>query len=104
MTASLSAGESLVALLALLGLTSFACRAGGYWLMGRIAVSDRFAAALRQAPLAVMIGIVAPAAVRGSPAELAGLAAVVVAMRLQRSDLVGALAGVAVVALVRAFG
>ena len=59
-------------------------------------------ATLAAAPLAVMIGIVTPAALRGGIAEITGLAATFVAMRLWRSDLLAMFVGVAAVALCRA--
>ena len=87
----------------LLALTaaSFACRAAGFWLMGFVQPSARVQAALRAAPLAVMVGIVTPAVARGEPAELAGLAVIALVMRVTRNDLVASLAGVAAVALLR---
>jgi uncharacterized membrane protein len=93
--------ELLPALLAL-AAASFACRAAGFWLMRYVTVTPRLKAALAAAPLAVMLGITAPAAARDEPPELLGLAVIVVVMRLTRSDLVAALAGVAVVAVGRA--
>jgi uncharacterized membrane protein len=80
---------------------SFACRAAGFWLMGFLQPNPRLQAALRAAPLAVMVGIVTPAAARGRPAELVALLVIAVVMRLTRSDLVASLAGVAVVAALR---
>jgi uncharacterized membrane protein len=80
---------------------SFACRAAGYWLMGFVQPGPRLQAALRAAPLAVMVGIVAPAVARGRPAELVALVVIAVVMRGTRSDLIASLAGVATVALVR---
>lgn len=88
--------------LAVLAAVSYGCRAGGFWLMRYVPRAERLEAALGQAPMAVMIGIVAPALLRGGVPEFAGFAAVVVAMRVQRSDLLAALAGVAAVAIVRA--
>ena len=87
----------------LLALTaaSFACRAAGFWLMGFVQPNPRLQAALRAAPLAVMVGIVAPAAARGRPAEVIALLVIAGVMRLTRTDLVASLAGVATVALVR---
>jgi uncharacterized membrane protein len=82
-------------------LASFACRAGGFWLMRFVTVTPRLKAAFDAAPLAVMVGIVAPAATRGHLPEIAGLLVIVVVMRLTRSDLVAALSGVAVVAIGR---
>lgn len=92
--------ELLLPILAL-ALASFACRAGGFWLMRFVTVTPRLRATLAAAPLAVMLGIVTPAAMRGGPAEWAGLAAALVVMRLARSDLVAMFSGVGAVALVR---
>lgn len=84
-----------------LALAAYGCRAFGYWLMRFVAVTPRIEAALRAAPLAVMIGIVAPVARHGHAAEAVGLAVTLLAMRLFRQDLLAAIAGVAAVALVR---
>jgi uncharacterized membrane protein len=92
----------LLPLLVALALASFACRAGGFWLMRFVTVTPRLRAMLSAAPLAVMIGIVTPAALRGGIAEIAGLAATFAAMRLWRSDLLAMFIGVAAVALSRA--
>jgi len=92
----------LLPLLLALTLASFACRAGGFWLMRFVIVTPRLRATLAAAPLAVMIGIVTPAALRGGLAEIVGLAATFAAMRLWRSDLLAMFVGVAAVALARA--
>ncbi len=83
---------------------SFACRAGGFLLMGFVPITPRLEAALRAIPLAVMIGILAPVVARGQPAELAGIAAVTLIMKLAGNELLAALAGVAIVAIARAAG
>jgi uncharacterized membrane protein len=92
----------LLPLLLALALASFTCRAGGFWLMRFVTVTPRLRAMLAAAPLAVMIGIVTPAALRGGIAEIAGLAATFAAMRLWRSDLLAMFVGVAAVAVCRA--
>ena len=92
----------LLPLIVALALASFACRAGGYWIMRFVRMTPRIQSALRAAPLAVMVGIVAPAAARGQAPELAGIAVPALVMRLTRSDLGAALAGVATVAIGRA--
>lgn len=89
-------------LLLAMAAASFACRAGGFWLMRFVPVTPRLEAALKATPLAVMVALVAPVAARGEPASLAALAVVLVAMRLVGSDLVATLAGVAAAALLRA--
>lgn len=91
----------LLPLLLAVTLASFACRAGGFWLMRFVNVTPRVQAALKAAPLAVMVGIIVPAAVRGGTAEWLGLAIATIVMRLTRRDLVAALSGVATVAVCR---
>ncbi len=87
------------ALLAILGmgLVTYATRAGGLWLMGRIPTSRRLEAALRQIPGAILISIIAPAALAAGPAEaLASLATLAVAVRT-RNLLLAMVVGVAAV-------
>jgi len=97
----MSARLELLPLLLAVTLASFACRAGGFWLMRFVNVTPRIQAALKAAPLAVMVGIIVPAAVRGGLAEWLGLAVAAIVMRLVRRDLVAALSGVATVAVSR---
>lgn len=92
----------LLPLMLALALASFACRAGGFWLMRFVTVTPRLRATLAAAPLAVMLGIITPAALRGGPAEWTGLAAAFVVMRLARNDLVAMFSGVIAVAFWRA--
>lgn len=94
---------SFLGLIAALTVASYACRAGGFWLMRFINVTPRVEAALRAAPLSVMVGVVAPAALRGGVAELVGLAVVGLAMWWRRNDVLAMLAGVAAVAVARAW-
>jgi uncharacterized membrane protein len=93
--------EILTVLLAA-GAVSFFCRAAGFFLMRYVPITPRLEAALRATPLAVMVGICAPVMARGNPAELAALGVVVIATKLTGNDVVGALAGVAAVAGLRA--
>ncbi|MEP7057919.1 MAG: AzlD domain-containing protein [Caldimonas sp.] len=67
-----------------------------------VAVTPRVESALRAAPLAVMVGVVAPAALHGGIAELVGLAVVGLAMGWRGNDVVAMLAGVVAVAAMRA--
>ncbi len=90
------------AMLPALTLAAFACRAGGFWLMRFVAVTPRMEAALSAAPLAVMVGVVGPAALHGGVAEFTGLAVVGAVMWWRGKDVVAMLAGVVAVALVRA--
>ena len=85
-----------------LGVAAYACRAGGFWLMRFVPITPRLQSALRAAPLAVMIGIVAPAALHGHLPEAVGLAVTLIVMRWLGQDLLAAVAGVVSVALLRA--
>ncbi len=99
-----SSAEFLLSLAAM-AAASYACRLGGFVAMRFVTVTPRLDAALRAVPLAVMIGIAAPAlADGGGRAEWIGLGAVVLAMRLTRNDMLAAMLGVAAVAVARAIG
>ena len=93
--------DFILALLAM-AAASFACRAGGFLLMRFVRITARLQAALRAIPFCVMIGIVAPAALRAGPAEWLGLAVIALAMKLTANDVLSALLGVAAVAAARA--
>jgi uncharacterized membrane protein len=93
--------DFIPALLAM-AAASFACRVGGFLLMRFVPITARLQAALRAIPFCVMIGIVAPAALRAGPAEWLGLAVIALAMKLGCNDVLAALLGVATIALARA--
>lgn len=89
---------------AALAVVSFLCRAGGFMMMRFVRITPRMESALKTVPLAVMIGIVMPAAAAGRPPELVGLVAVGLVMKLWANELLAALAGLAVVAIGRWLG
>jgi uncharacterized membrane protein len=89
--------DVLVMLLAL-GVVSFACRVGGFWIMRFVTITPRLEAALKATPIAVMVGIIMPSITKGNPVEIAALAITAIAMRLTGNDLIAMLAGIAVVA------
>jgi uncharacterized membrane protein len=92
----------LLGLIGMAAVLAYLCRAAGFMLMRFVPNAPRVESALSAAPMAVMIGIIVPAAMRGGPAEWIGLAAVGLAMRLIRNDAMAALIGMAAVALARA--
>ena len=81
-----------------LAAACFFCRAGGFMMMRYLKITPRIEAALRAVPLAVMIGIVMPAASAGRVPELAALVAVGFTMRFSGNELLAAVAGLVVVA------
>ena len=91
---------ALVAIL-LMAIVTYACRAGGYWMMGRVTISPRVEAGLQYLPGAVLISLVAPAmAEEGIPGVMAVIATAI-AMRTTSNLLVALLAGVGTVWLMR---
>ncbi len=84
-----------------MALVTYATRAGGLWLMGRVKPSPRVEKWLRHIPGAVLISIVAPIVAQSGLAELlAMLATVLVAIRT-KNVLVTMLTGVGVVFAMR---
>lgn len=88
-------------LLIAMAIAAYGCRVAGFFAMRFVPITPRLEAALRATPLAVMAGIVAVAALRGGPAEWVASAAVLLLARLTGHDVLSALAGVVVIALVR---
>jgi uncharacterized membrane protein len=64
---------SLVIILGMAAVT-YLTRIGGYWLVGRVRIRGRLAAALEAVPVAALTAIVAPTAMATSPAESAAAA------------------------------
>lgn len=93
--------EVLTAIL-LMALASYLCRAGGFFLMRFVRITPRVEAALQAIPIALVGSILGPIAARGGPAEWAGLAMAVLAMRWSGNEFVGVVAAVATVAGIRA--
>ncbi len=93
--------DAMLAVLAMAAVT-YATRADGLWLMGRLTPSRRLEAGLRHLPGTLLVSIVAPLALgAGVPGALAG-AAVALGARRTGQLLPALLAGVALVALLRA--
>jgi uncharacterized membrane protein len=88
-----------VALLAIagMGLATYATRAGGLWLMGRVPLSPRVEGWLRQIPGAILVAIVAPAVFTAGPADLLAAGATALVAARTRSLLLAMVVGVAAV-------
>jgi uncharacterized membrane protein len=99
-----SVDPTVLLIILLMGLVTYLCRIGGYWMMGRFTISPRIEAGLQYLPGAVLISLVGPAmAEEGVPGVLA-IVATAVAMRLSSNLLVAMVAGVATVWLARQIG
>jgi uncharacterized membrane protein len=91
----------VVAAIVGMALASYGCRAGGFWVMGFVRLTPRVRAWLEAIPIAVLGAILAPEVSRGSPPEVAGFLAALLTMWWSGNDFVGAISGVAAVALLR---
>ncbi len=91
---------ALLAIL-LMAIVTYGCRAGGYWLMGRVTISPRIEIGLTYLPGAVLISLVAPAMAEEGIPGVCAVAATALAMRLTNSLLVAMVAGVGTVWLMR---
>jgi len=100
-----------VTLLTILGmaLVTYATRVGGFWMMSRITrqagegrASPRLEAWLSHIPGAVLISLVVPAVLSQGPEEIMALAATVLVAWRAKNLLLAMLAGVIVVAALRA--
>lgn len=94
-------GAALAAILGM-ALVTYTTRVGGFWLAGRLPPSGRVAAGLRYAPGAVLAAIIAPAALEAGPPGLAALLLTVGVARRTKNLLIAAVAGVVLVAALRA--
>jgi uncharacterized membrane protein len=92
--------ETLLAILVMAAGVAI-CRLSGFWLMGFVPITPRVEAALGAIPLAVMIGLIVPAILKGGLPELAALVFTVAAVRLGANDFVAIVIGIATVAAVR---
>ncbi len=87
-----------------MALAAAACRLTGFWFMHFIPMTPRVRAGLDAIPLAVMLGIIVPPALRGGVPEVVGVLAAMAAVYLRGNDLVSILAGMGSVAALRALG
>lgn len=69
----------VVGVVVAMAVVTYATKAGGFWLLGRVDVGERTEAGLEALPGAIIVAIVAPELAGGGPAEwiAAGLAALV---------------------------
>lgn len=85
-----------------MALATYATRAGGVWLMGRITISARIESWLRHVPGAILVAIVAPGIVTGGLAAMGASAATALVAARTKQLLLAMVAGIAVFALLGA--
>jgi uncharacterized membrane protein len=93
-----------LALILVMAATAAACRFAGFAFMRFVPMTPRVKAALAAMPLAVMLAIILPPALRGGWPEAAGCVATVTAVLLRGNEVVAVIAGMGAVAIARAMG
>jgi uncharacterized membrane protein len=92
--------DVVLAILAV-GLVSYACRAGGFFLMRYVRITRGVEVWLQSIPIAIIGAVLGPIAANGGPPEWAGLAVAILVMRFTQNDFASILGAVATVALTR---
>ena len=98
----MSMRAEVLAAIALMGLASYACRVGGFFLMPYVAMTPRVEAWLRAIPIALVGAILGPVAANGGPPEWLGLVAAIGIMRATGNEFLSAIAAMGTVAVTRA--
>jgi uncharacterized membrane protein len=99
------AGEwSVAAVIAAMAVATYAMRAGGFWLMGRMQPSARVRRMLDALPGSVVVATVLPIIAHEGFVAVVAIAAAGAVMLVRRNDLLAVVTGMAVAAMVRAAG
>jgi branched chain amino acid efflux pump len=99
------AGEwSVVAAIAAMAVATYAMRAGGFWLMGKVQPSTRLRRMLDALPGSVVAATVLPIIAREGLVAVVAIAAAGTMMLVRRNDLLAVVTGMAVAAMARAAG
>lgn len=85
----------------LMAVVTYALRAGGYWMMGRVTLSSRMEAGLAYLPGAVITALVVPATISAGVPGVAGLVVVAIVMRRWSNLFLALVVGIGTVWLVR---
>lgn len=93
-------GSALLTIL-LMAAATYALRAGGYWLMGRVTLSRRMEAGLAYLPGAVITALVVPSAIDAGWPGIVALGVVAVVMRRWNNLFLALVGGIGTVWLLR---
>lgn len=92
------------AIIVAMTLVVYLCRAGGFWLIGRVSIGPRLRKTLDALPGAVIAATIAPLLVHGGASALCAVGAAAVVMIAVRNDFAAVAAGAIAAALVRLAG
>jgi uncharacterized membrane protein len=90
--------------IAAMTLVTFLCRIAGVVVMSRVRITPRIERGLRALPGSIILATILPVVIdNGWPAMIA-LAAAIMAMAVTRIDIIGLVAGLGTLAVIRALG
>ncbi len=95
---------SALAVILAMAAVSHAIRLGGFWAMARVPLTPRLRRMLDALPGSVVAATVLPIVLRSGPAAAVAITAVVAVMAWRRNEFLAVLAGVGLLALLRAAG
>jgi uncharacterized membrane protein len=101
MTDALAIDPTVAGVILAMAAVTYATKASGHWVVGRVALSERVEAGLDVLPGAVVVAFVAPALADGGVAEWLAAAVTVLVARRTGNLLASLAVGVAVVLAVR---
>jgi uncharacterized membrane protein len=93
-----------VVAIAAMTLVTFLCRIAGVVVMSRVRITPRIERGLRALPGSIILATILPVVIDNGWPAITALAAAIVAMAITRIDIVGLLAGLGTLAVIRAFG
>jgi uncharacterized membrane protein len=99
-----SEGFGVPAAILMMAVSTYAMRAGGFWLMARVRVTPRLRRMIEALPGSVVAAAVLPFIAREGPIAAVAIAVAGAVMLVTRKDLLAVLAGMAVAAAARAAG
>lgn len=104
MTPTSSIDWGIMAAILAMAATTYAMRAGGFWLMSHVPLTPRVRRMLEALPGSVVVAAVLPIIVRDGVAATLAIAAAAAVMLVRRSDILAVLTGMAVAAAARGLG
>ncbi|MDC7784857.1 AzlD domain-containing protein [Rhodoplanes sp. TEM] len=90
--------------IAAMALVTYAMRAGGYWIMGRVPLTARIQRMLAALPGSILAATVLPIVANGGAATALAVGAGALVMLVGRNDFLAVATGMAVAAAARAAG
>jgi uncharacterized membrane protein len=85
-------------------LVTFLCRIAGVVVMSRVPITPRIERGLRALPGSIILATILPVVMDNGLPAIVALTAAIVAMTVTRIDIVGLLAGLGTLAVIRALG